>query len=511
MRSVPFALCVAPLLLVPACDRPQPQRHPVPAEVAPAPGARPQHASEIGAPLDELAAAVPARADGYILLDLRQLVAALAGLSPEDRVARARTEAIQRDLGAAFERLLGPDPSRAQVGVAFAHVASEAVAMVIAGDFGATALAGATLQINGVPAKEIDDQLLLARVGPWLVIGNPAGLESVIAVRSGKAASLARSAQALAALRRSVGRLGVAHPVLSAVSRSGELLGRLLDGSPLAGAKVEAAAAALGADASLAAAVEGPKDTRTRLKMTLDAATGALRRDATKRLEVGRSSDDLVEALSALSAGHSTLALLEGLSVKDDGGALLVEHELPLGGEGAPAGPLFVASGVIAVLAAVAVPAFLKYQRRAKTTEAVDQLDRIYKGAAMYYGTPHVNHLGRKLPCQFPASAKPTPWFTCCRAGGNDDGRCGGSPDAWATATWSALDFEIRQPHYFVYAFDSSGTNGAAAFTATANADLDCDGIQSTFQRMAFADPRSSPAECSMSGNATFYVDKETE
>ena len=176
---------------------------------------------------------------------------------------------------------------------------------------------------------------------------------------------------------------------------------------------------------------------------------------------------------------------------------------------------LMIVVAILAILAVVAVPAFIKYMRRAKTTEAIDEID---KGAALYYSTPHVNSAGAKLDCQFPTNQAPTPVEgTCCSTGGlggpdaNNDDRCDSDPDVWTTDTWSATNFQITDEHYFVYSFDASGTLDTAGFTATANADLDCDAIQSTFQRMAFGDPQANKAECSLRGSAAFYVEKETE
>ena len=179
---------------------------------------------------------------------------------------------------------------------------------------------------------------------------------------------------------------------------------------------------------------------------------------------------------------------------------------------------LMIVVAILAILAVVAVPAFIKYMRRAKTTEAIDEIDKIYKGAALYYTTPHVDNAGAKLECQFPQNQGVTPVeATCCSTGGlggpdgNGDDRCDSDPDVWSTDTWSALNFQITDEHYFVYAFDASGTLDTAGFTTTANADLDCDAIQSTFQRMAFGDPQANKAECSLRGSAAFYVEKETE
>lgn len=179
---------------------------------------------------------------------------------------------------------------------------------------------------------------------------------------------------------------------------------------------------------------------------------------------------------------------------------------------------LMIVVAILSILATVAVPAFIKYMRRAKTTEAINSLDKMYKGAAAYYTTPQVNQQGSKLPCQFPSNQGVTPVEgTCCSSNGqggpdeDQDDRCDSQPNIWNTQTWNDLKFQMTDQHYFVYSFDSSGTLSDAGFTATANADLDCDGVQSTFQRMAFGDPQATRAECSLQGSAAFYIENETD
>jgi len=173
---------------------------------------------------------------------------------------------------------------------------------------------------------------------------------------------------------------------------------------------------------------------------------------------------------------------------------------------------LFVLLGAI-----IAVPAFLKYQRRALTTEAIDQLDKVYKSSSYYYTAPRVmRDTGQKLPCQFPRDQGITPDVTglnCC-GGLNDldgDERCDVDTTQWTTETWSALNFQMNDQHYFGYSYASAGTVAAARFTATANADLDCDGTLSTFQRYGYGDESASFAECSMKGSSAFYKNNETE
>jgi prepilin-type N-terminal cleavage/methylation domain-containing protein len=177
---------------------------------------------------------------------------------------------------------------------------------------------------------------------------------------------------------------------------------------------------------------------------------------------------------------------------------------------------LMIVVAILAILAVVAVPAFIKYMRRAKTTEAIDELDKIYKGAAVYYTTPKITKDGVKLACQFPTNQGVTPIEgTCCNLqGGPDkdtDDRCDGDPAAWDEPVWSSLSFQMNDQHYFVYGFSSQGTMGTARFTASAYADLDCDTIQSTFQRLGFGDPAATNAECALQGSAAFYVENETE
>lgn len=179
---------------------------------------------------------------------------------------------------------------------------------------------------------------------------------------------------------------------------------------------------------------------------------------------------------------------------------------------------LMVVVAILGILAVIAVPAFIKYMRRAKTTEAIDELDKIYKGAAYYYTAPHIDAKGTKLYCQYPTDQGVTPDTTCCGSIGSTqdvdkDERCDSNSDMWNTKTWAALTFQMTDQHYFVYSFDwKDGTvMNAAQATANAHADLDCDGTQSTFQRLAFGDPKATYSECSQVGSSAFYVEQETE
>ena len=148
------------------------------------------------------------------------------------------------------------------------------------------------------------------------------------------------------------------------------------------------------------------------------------------------------------------------------------------------------------------------YASKAKTTEAIDNIDKIYKGAASYFTIPKVDMTGTKLPCQFPESVEWSPGGNPCD---NSDKKFAADVNTWSGPTWSALSFQIVEPHYFRYKVESSGTMADAKMTITASADLDCDGKWSSFTRVIKGDPNSTNAECSVAPSGAFEVKDELE
>ena len=178
---------------------------------------------------------------------------------------------------------------------------------------------------------------------------------------------------------------------------------------------------------------------------------------------------------------------------------------------------LMVVVAILAILAVVAVPSFIKYMRRAKTTEAIDQLDKIHKGAAAYYMRGKVQKAsGEPLKCQFPGAQGMTPDVTagrCCGGAGDVDGddRCDVAASLWDGDLWSSLSFQMGDQHYFGYSFASGGELVNAKFTARANADLDCDGLLSTFERYGFGAAGSTAGDCEMSQASAYFSHNQTE
>ena len=134
--------------------------------------------------------------------------------------------------------------------------------------------------------------------------------------------------------------------------------------------------------------------------------------------------------------------------------------------------------------------------RKVADKEAVDMLDRLYKSAAIYYSTPHVERgTGNKVPCQFPSTTEWTPAADRCKQA---DKRLK-APGEWASETWSALNFVLRDKHFAQYRVVSNGkTIGEAQIQLQARYDHDCDGKYTVLTRTAKADPTTNRAECLM-------------
>jgi type IV pilus assembly protein PilA len=160
---------------------------------------------------------------------------------------------------------------------------------------------------------------------------------------------------------------------------------------------------------------------------------------------------------------------------------------------------------LIGILAAVAIPAFMKYIRRSKTTEATMNIRKMYDSSVAYYEAEHSDPSGTILARQFPAPVSIVPTTPCCSGAG---GKCVPSAVAsqWKNATWTALNFSVDDPFYFSYLYQSTGTEKASTFQAFAHGDLDCDGVFSTYERSGSVDGNNN-----VTGGAGLYVVNDIE
>jgi type IV pilus assembly protein PilA len=162
---------------------------------------------------------------------------------------------------------------------------------------------------------------------------------------------------------------------------------------------------------------------------------------------------------------------------------------------------LMIVVVILGILAAIAIPAFIKYVRNSKTSEAKENLAYLFRESTTYFAGERVARgvAGTALGAQFPASTGPLP--AACPAGTRV------LTTGWNTeATWNALKFSIADPHYYRYQYVSAGTGTASQFTARAEGDLDGDTLLSTFERAA-----QSNAQLEVQGSGGLYERDPTE
>ncbi|HEY3353976.1 MAG TPA: prepilin-type N-terminal cleavage/methylation domain-containing protein [Polyangia bacterium] len=160
---------------------------------------------------------------------------------------------------------------------------------------------------------------------------------------------------------------------------------------------------------------------------------------------------------------------------------------------------LMIVVAIIGILAAVAIPAFVKYIRKSKAAEAGGNLAKIVQGGTTYFDVDHADSAGIPLAKCFPSAGgvdgaiikSDVTNATCCPQ------KCQAN-DTWNLNTaegsgWRALSFSITDPHYYEYTYTGkccvgSTCVGNAVFTATAIGDLNCDTKTSEFKRQGSVD-----------------------
>jgi prepilin-type N-terminal cleavage/methylation domain-containing protein len=164
---------------------------------------------------------------------------------------------------------------------------------------------------------------------------------------------------------------------------------------------------------------------------------------------------------------------------------------------------LMIVVVILGILASVAIPAYVKYMRRARSSEAVDKLAYLFRMSAAYFSGAQGVRDARAatiIDSQFPAAESLTPASVPAGVRVTD------TAGAWDTPTWSALAFALTEPHFYSYQYDSTGTGTESRFTARAVGDLDGDLTKSTFERAGGSDSSRS-----VQGSMGVYMVNELE
>lgn len=142
---------------------------------------------------------------------------------------------------------------------------------------------------------------------------------------------------------------------------------------------------------------------------------------------------------------------------------------------------------ILGILASIALPAYMKYVNRARRSEGIMNLQKIYAGAVSYFMSERAGPNGQILPKQFPDQVNWTPNLAvCCSfAGRKCPAYVGGLFEK--VPTWEAIGFSIADPFYFSYTNWPVKLTGAGApgdwDELAAAADLNCDLVNRFYVR----------------------------
>lgn len=159
----------------------------------------------------------------------------------------------------------------------------------------------------------------------------------------------------------------------------------------------------------------------------------------------------------------------------------LIRHRPDRGGRGLaiaaiPTG-LVVTLMLQGMIAAIAIPSFVKYLRKAKASEASQQLSRVRLQLLEYASTERQLADGRRVRV-FPIGLTDwTPKTRCCE---QPNGKCPADPVAFASGPWKELGLDPTdgRHHYYQWRYRSNGLQAIVE----ARGDLDCDGDYSFYR-----------------------------
>ena len=157
---------------------------------------------------------------------------------------------------------------------------------------------------------------------------------------------------------------------------------------------------------------------------------------------------------------------------------------------------LMIVVAIIGILAAVAVPGFMKYIKDSKTSEAKSNLKAIAEGASSFYQTEHTlsDTANTVYTREFPSATRcKSGTAALCAGGAAADAPSAIQPAGTkstltlTTEPWKSLNFAVTAPVYYTYSYKgvaSAGTGATATpsnFEVQAAARLDSANVDSCF------------------------------
>ena len=176
----------------------------------------------------------------------------------------------------------------------------------------------------------------------------------------------------------------------------------------------------------------------------------------------------LTQFLPASPIREPLLRATRSLTLLTDGPDVRIAAHVPSGALG------------LGMTAAIAIPSMVKYLRASKAAEAMMQTRVLAKLVVEH----HRKHK------KWPPAAPLTPSEGACKKPGNRH-----APDAaaWRQPGWEALPFSMEHPHYYRYEVIVSREGANGSVTVRAVGDLDCNGVESAFERTLTVNDEGQP------------------
>jgi len=169
---------------------------------------------------------------------------------------------------------------------------------------------------------------------------------------------------------------------------------------------------------------------------------------------------------------------------------------------------LMIVVAILGILAAIAIPAFVTYVRRAKSAEATDQVKKLFDAASTYYDKQFMDGGGMEAN-----------GLEHCTVVGGTDGKVDADiGDQKSTGNYTGVTFNANRGlgfnvEYGYYGYRvvagpslCSNSTSTALYTMRAVGDLDADNINSTFDLAV-----GSNAENELYHARGFNITNETE